>query len=203
MRAQLSGQVDSTWRIALVSPLERHSARVRPVLLSVLGAALFMLLAACGSVAGALVSRTAARRGELAVRLALGGSRWRLVRQLLTESAVLAVLAGALGLVIAYSLLDLAGPVIERQLGTRAPGGSVALRPTAAIMLLSVAVSAFAGMALGLIPALTFLRIDGSSASAAVLGAGRSSSARGGAGVRRVLIAAAATRPFSFLPRRG
>src|SRR5687768_697078 len=194
VRAQIGANADSTWRMALVSPLERHSARVRPVLFAVLGAALFMLLAACGSVAGALVSRMAARRSELAVRLALGGSRWRLVRQLLTESAVLAILAGAIGLAIAYGLLDAAGPFIERQLGTRAPGGAAMLRPTASIMLLSMVVSSVAGMALGLIPALTFLRNDRGSGASAVLGTVRSSSARGGGTrVRRVLIAGQVT----------
>jgi len=194
VRAQIGGQVDSAWHMSLVSPLEHHSARVRPVLLAVLGAAMFMLLAAFGSVAGALVSRTAARRSELAVRLALGGSRWRIVRQLLTESAVLATLAGALGLLVAYVLLNVAGPFIEQQLGTRAPGGAHALVPTAPIMMLSVAVSGLAGMLLGLVPALTFLRTDRTSAASAVLGAGRSSSARGGAArVRRVLIAGQVT----------
>ena len=69
------GEVDSTWFIPLVSPVERHSAQVRPVLLAILGAALFMLLAACGSVAGTLVSRMASRRSELAMRLALGTKR--------------------------------------------------------------------------------------------------------------------------------
>ena len=194
VRAQLSGQIDSTWRMMLISPLERHSARARPVLLAVLGAALFMLLAACGSVAGALVSRTAARRGELAVRLALGGSRSRLVRQLLTESAVLAVLAGALGLVIAYIVLDIAGPAIERQLGTRAPGGTGSLGLAPAVMLLSIVVSTIAGMTLGLIPALTFLRANRVSPAAAVLGSGRSASARsGGLRIRRLLIASQVT----------
>ena len=190
VRSQLTGQVDSSWHMTLISPLERHSSRARPLLLAVLGAALFMLLAACGSVAGALVSRMAARRSELAVRLALGGSRSRLVRQLLTESAVLAGLAGVLGLLIAYVMLDVAGPGIERQLGTRAPGGAAALRPTTSIMLLSIVLSTVAGMALGLIPALTFLRANRASAPPAVLGSARSASARGGGlRVRRLLIA--------------
>jgi len=190
VRAQIKGEIDPAWRMTLIPWLDRHSARVRPVLTAVLGAALFMFLAACGSVAGALVSRMAARRNELAVRLALGGGRARIARQLITESAVLAALAGALGLVIAYAILSVSGPLVERQLGTMAPGGATALRPAASVMILSVAVSTLAGVALGLIPALAFLRFDRRSPASAVLGAGRSGAARtAGAGIRRILIA--------------
>src|SRR5215218_327370 len=191
VRAQLKGEIDPTWRMSLTPWLARHSARVRPVLAAVFGAAMFMFLAACGSVAGALVSRMAARRNELAIRLALGGGRARIVRQLLTESAVLATLAGVLGLAIAYAILGASGPLVERQLGTMAPGGASALRPTAFVLMLSLIVSIAAGIALGLVPALTFLRFDRGSPGSAVFGAGRSSSARGaGARVRRSLIAA-------------
>ena len=179
VRAQLRGTIDPAWRMGLTPWLERHSARVRPLLAAVFGAAMFMFLAACGSVAGALVSRTAARRSELAVRLALGGGRARIVRQLLTESAVLATLAGVLGLAIAYAMLGVSGPLVERQLGTMAPGGAAALRPTASVMLLSVIVSAVAGVALGLVPALTFLRFDRRSPGSSMLGVGRGNSARG------------------------
>jgi predicted lysophospholipase L1 biosynthesis ABC-type transport system permease subunit len=191
VRAQLTGAVDSTWHMTLMSPLAVHSARVRPILVAVFGAAIFMLLAACGSVAGALVSRMAARRSELAVRLALGGSRGRIVRQLVTESGVLGTAAGALGLVIAYALLAGAGPLVERQLGTTAPGGAMALRPTPWILALAALASAIVGVALGSIPAATFLRFDRASATFAALSVGRGSLTRTvGAGVRRILIAA-------------
>jgi putative ABC transport system permease protein len=190
VRAQLTGQVDSAWHMALFPALGVHSARVRPVLVAVFGAALFMLLAACGSVAGALVSRTAARRNELALRLALGGSRGRVVRQLLTESGVLALFAGALGMAIAWGLVALTGPTIERQLGTTAPGGAAALRPGVEILVLSLVASVLAGVALGLIPALTFLRFDRIPATFTSLAVRRGGSARsGGARIRQVVIA--------------
>ena len=190
VRAQIREPIEAGWRMRLVPALEQHSLRARPMLVAVFGATLFMLLAACGSVAGALISRIAARRSELAIRVALGGSRLRIVRQLLTESAVLATLAGALGLAIAHALLSVSGPLVEMQLGTRVPGGAAALRPTTSVMLQSVVASLGVGILLGLLPALTFLRLDHGTGPYSALGSGRNSVARGGARrIRRVLIA--------------
>jgi len=191
VRAQITEQIDPAWHMTLTPFLDRYSARVRPLVLAIFGAAVFMLVAACGSVAGTLVSRTAARRSELTIRLALGAHRSRLVRQLLTESAVLATLAGIVGVGIAYILLGVTGPFVESQLGTKVPGGVASLRPTPALMTMVVLASAAAGVVLGLLPALTFLRLGRSATTYAALGAGRSSATRGtGAVTRKVLVAA-------------
>ena len=188
VRAQLGQTVDSTWHMKLTPALEQHGAPVRRLLIAIFGAAAFMLLAACGSVAGALVSRTAARRREISIRIALGASRARLLRQLLTESAVLGTIAGALGLAIAYLALAYGGPLIERRLGTTTPGGTIALRPAEASMLLAMAVSVVTGALLGLLPASILLRARGGASPFAPTTSRGIVERAGGSRVRRVVI---------------
>jgi predicted permease len=122
---------------------------VKPALLAVLGAVILVLVIACVNVTNLLLARGAQRRSEFAMRAALGAQRWRLTRQLLTESLLLAMLGGALGLLVA-------------QFGVRA---LVALSPSELPRVNAIAVdgpvfafafviTALIGLTAGLIPAL-------------------------------------------------
>jgi len=186
VRAQLSG-VDPGWRMSLMSASEEHAANIRPILVAISGAALLMLLAACGSVAGGLVGRMVSRRQELAIRTALGGTSGRIGRQLLTESVILATIAGTIGVVAARILLVAIGPLIERQLGATVPGGAMALAPDMTAMVGAIAFSAMTGVLCGLVPALAFLRRD-QRASGATLRPGHGSGRAAGTRVRQTLI---------------
>jgi putative ABC transport system permease protein len=138
--------------VALQEDLTRA---VKPALLAVLGAVLLVLTIACVNVTNLLLARGAQRRGEFAVRAALGAGRSRLVQQLITESVLLAMLGGLVGIVVAQGgvrALVALSPAEMPRLG--------AIRVDATVFLFALGISAVIGAAVGLAPALQATRGD-------------------------------------------
>lgn len=123
-------------------------AGVKPALLAILGAVVLVLLIACVNVANLLLARAAQRRGEFAMRAALGAGQMRLVRQLLTESLLLAAVGGLLGLAVAElgvrGLVALSPPALPRV---------DAIRVDTAVLIFAVIITTCIGVIVGLVPA--------------------------------------------------
>jgi predicted permease len=126
----------------------------RPILLALAGAALFVLLTVCANLGNLFLWKSLARNREMAVRAALGASRARLVRQVLTESIVVSLIGGLAGLLVAHLLIDVTRGVAARA-GALAPG-SIDLR----IVVFAVLISILVGTLFGLWPALRASRVD-------------------------------------------
>jgi predicted permease len=161
---------------------DRYTSDVSQTLWVLLAAVGFVLLIGCVNVANLLLARAAERQKEIAIRLALGAGRWRIVRQLLSESVLLAVLSGLAGLLLGVWML--------KGLLKLAPEGIARLSQTrldATVLLFTVGVSLLTGLLFGLLPAWQSAR---SELHATLKEGGRTSAGAGRERMRKGLLVA-------------
>src|SRR5438309_3090505 len=158
INAQLARQFPETnkgWDVFLSTLHERLVREVKPSLRSLLGAVGFVLLIACANVANLLLARSAARQKEIAIRAAMGASRTRVLRQMLTESILLSAIGGVAGLVLSIWLTGL--------LMSMLPEGAPRLEQIGIdyrVLTFALGVSALTGVLFGIVPALQASKLD-------------------------------------------
>jgi predicted permease len=174
---------DSNAKIgAFAVPLrEELAGDMRPAILVLVGAVCFVLLIACANIANLLLARASAKRRELAMRLTLGAGRLRIVAQMLTESLVLAMIAGAIGLALSVWAGQFLASLVPNGI---APLGSTLLDRR--VLLFTVGVSVLTGVFFGVIPALRVSSLD--LVTSLKDGGGRSGVGSGGQRLRDALV---------------
>lgn len=144
-----------SWKASVVPLSERVAGDVKPALIVLLGAVGFVLLISCANVANLMLSRATRRGREIAIRTALGSSRARLIRQMLTESVVLAIVGGTLGILIAVYGTSALGRLATLYLPRARDIGI-----DGAVLFFTALLSIVTGIAFGLLPALQASRSD-------------------------------------------
>ena len=181
---------------ARLVPLQRQAtASIRPTLYLLFGAVGFVLLIACVNVANLLLARTATRRTEISIRVALGAGSSRLLRQLLTESLLLSLAGGAAGLLLAVWTNDALVSLIPAQ---SLPVNGIPL--DGRVLAFALAASVLTGVLFGLAPAWFAARVD---VNEGLKNATRSSSARGNNRLRGALVTGEMALSFVLLAGAG
>ena len=189
-------ETNSGWTVKVSSLQDRLVSDVRLSLLVLLCAVAFVLLIACANIANLLLARASSRKKEMAVRTALGASRLRIIRQLLTESLLLSFFGGGFGLLLSFWL--------TRLLIAVSPANTPRfdeIRPDTRVFIFTIALTLFTGLIFGLAPALQASRLDQSE--------GLKEGSRGNAGgarsnrVRSLLMVAEIAMSFMLLVGAG
>jgi len=164
---------NSGWGARVISAQEQLVTTVRPALLMISAAVGFLLLIVCANVANLILARLSSRRGEIAVRAALGAGRLQLVRQVLAESFTLSAIGGALGLLVAWGGVRLVHALPEgslpRMQEVRVDGG---------VLLFALAISVGVALIFGLVPAVQASRAGLRDTMSAFSGTARHSGGR-------------------------
>jgi putative ABC transport system permease protein len=178
---QLYPEDDKGWGATILPLREQMVGDVRPALLVLLGAVVFVLLIACANVANLVLGKILGRKKEIAIRMALGGSRAAILRQVVAETMILSFTGGLLGLLVARLSMIL----IVKLLADRVPR-SIEITLDATVLAFTAFLAVFVGILAGLLPALRFTRTNVN--EALKQGQSRGSSDSSGSKTRSLLV---------------